>query len=263
MGGSAAIGISRDLPVPERLLLTPAHRAARLSICQSRVYKFMSCGQVEFNHIGPEQMDLIAGLVDFVQQLRCPVTILRRPGTDSETALGERHEDGDGELGTRTCGKDLAGRRSKDEPNEVWPTVPLCVGDMASKPSRTRVVPGWSLCTPVPKRYVDGSGPVTGARIRQGHHAGRTPAPSAVDQARSWAERTASEQGLPGKVIEQSVLQDVAVLLGSDSGPPGRSDPRRVEDVAASDGGANGDGFQESRDDRSLSGRSEGVPLAS
>lgn len=181
----------------------------------------------------------------------------------SETALGERHEDGDGELGTRTCGKDLAGRRSKDEPNEDWPTVPLCVGDMASKPSRTRVVPGWSLCTPVPKRYVDGSGPVTGARIRQGHHAGRTPAPSAVDQARSWAERTASEQGLPGKVIERSVLQDVAVLLGSDSGPPGRSDPRRVEDVAASDGGANGDGFQESRDDRSLSGRSEGVPLAS
>lgn len=82
MGGSAAIGISRDLPVPERLLLTPAHRAARLSICQSRVYKFMSCGQLEFNHIGPEQMDPIAGLVDFVQQLRYPVTILRRPGTE-------------------------------------------------------------------------------------------------------------------------------------------------------------------------------------
>lgn len=125
------------------------------------------------------------------------------------------------------------------------------------------MVPGWLLYTPVPKRYVDGSGPVTEARVRQGHHAGRTPAPSAVDQARSWAERTASEQGLPGKVIERSVLQDVAVLLGSDSGPPGRSDPRRVEDVAAFDGGANGDGFQESRDDRSLSGGSEGVPLAS
>lgn len=108
-------------------------------------------------------------------------------------------------------------------------------------------------------------GSVTGARAERRDGAGRTPAPTLATQARSWVDRTCAEQGLPTKVSDQSVLRDVAVLLGSgpDSDPPVRRNARRIKPIAASDCGTNDDGLHESGDDRSLPGGGEGVPLAS
>ena len=106
---------------------------------------------------------------------------------------------------------------------------------------------------------------MTGARTERRPVAGRTPAPSAADQARCWVDRTCGEQGLSSKVSDEDVLRNIAVLLGNgpDLGPPVRRHPGRVEHIAASDGGTDDDGLKESGDDRSLPGGAEGVPLAS
>jgi hypothetical protein len=120
-----------------------------------------------------------------------------------------------------------------------------------------------------PERGVDGVGPVTGAPAERRNVAGRPPAPSLVDQARCWVDQSCVEQGLPSKVADESVLRNVAVLLagGSDGGPhsgsPSGRYACRVEGVAAPDGRADDDPLEESRDDRTLPGGGQGVPLAS
>lgn len=116
---------------------------------------------------------------------------------------------------------------------------------------------------------MDGVGPLTGAPAERRNVAGRTPAPSLADQARFWVDQSCFEQGLPSKIVDEAVLRSIAVLLGrgSDggpySGPPSGRYPSRVEGVAASDSRADDDCLEESRDDRSLPGGGEGVPLAS
>jgi len=61
---------------------------------------------------------------------------------------------------------------------------------------------------------LDGVGPVTGAGAGRGSRPSRRPAPDPADQARQWAEQTASSQGLPVRVSDPAVLRKVAVLLG-------------------------------------------------
>jgi hypothetical protein len=120
-----------------------------------------------------------------------------------------------------------------------------------------------------PARGLDGMGPVTGARNERRSVAGRAPAPSPADQARRWVDQTCSDQGLPSKVMDQGVLSDIAVLLGAGSdwslgsNPPAGRHPAWIEDVAAPDGGSDNNRVEEGRDDRSLTGGGEGVPLAS
>jgi hypothetical protein len=112
-------------------------------------------------------------------------------------------------------------------------------------------------------------GPVTGVRKERRSVVGRAPEPSPADQVRRWVDQTCAEQGLPKKVIDQAALRDIAVLMGggaemvSDSDLPVRSYSAWVESVPAPDSGSDHDRVEESRDNRSLSGSGQGVPLAS
>ena len=79
------------------------------------------------------------------------------------------------------------------------------------------------------------------------------------EQARAWAEATATAQGFPARVERPDVLRSVAVLLGSekvrqDSGAPDRRQPRRVEAVEAPPTWTNDDMIDDGGDDLLLPG---------
>jgi hypothetical protein len=72
------------------------------------------------------------------------------------------------------------------------------------------------------------------------------------EQAREWAERTASAQGLPPRVTQADVIRSVTILLGVKpvrSGAPNRVKPRRVKPVPSPHGGTDNDVLDNGGDD--------------
>lgn len=90
---------------------------------------------------------------------------------------------------------------------------------------------------------------------------GRLTAGADRNQAQAWADRTCAEQGLSVKISDGRTLAAVAALLGAEVlDPPERRESRGVEEVATTNGRADGDVIEDGGDNRVLSGERKRRP---